>query len=76
MSVTGFYEFFNNELVSQSAGPGLMNYSFNAPASEHRGIEAVADVAPAPGWRLTASYLFNDQIYTDYNELLSGARRP
>jgi len=73
LSLTGFYEFFNNELVSQSAGPGLMNYSFNAPASEHRGIEAFADVALAPGWRLTASYLFNDQVYTDYNELLSGA---
>lgn len=73
LSLTGFYEFFNNELVSQSAGPGLMNYTFNAPASEHRGIEAAADVALAPGWRWTASYLFNDQIYTDYDELVSGA---
>lgn len=73
LSLTGFYEFFRNELVSQSAGPGLLNFTYNAPASEHRGIEASADVALAPGWRWTASYLFNDQVYTDYDELLSGA---
>ena len=31
LSVTGFYEFFENELVSQSPGPGLTSFSFNAP---------------------------------------------
>jgi iron complex outermembrane receptor protein len=72
LSVTGFYEFFNNELVSQSAGSGLPNYSFNAPASQHRGIEASADVALGGGWRLTASYILDNQIYTDYTENLTG----
>ncbi len=75
LSVTGFYEFFRNELVSQSAGPGLQSFSFNAPASEHRGIEASADVALGQGFRLTASYIFDDQIYTDYAERLSGAKQ-
>ena len=32
LSLTGFYEFFENELVSQSPGPGLPNFTFNAPA--------------------------------------------
>jgi iron complex outermembrane receptor protein len=50
-----------------------LNFTYNAPASEHRGIEASADVALAPGWRWTASYLLNNQVYTDYDELLSGA---
>ncbi len=72
LSVTGFYEFFNNELVTQSAGPGLQNFTFNAPASEHRGIEASADAALGNGWRLTASYIFDNQIYTDYTENLTG----
>ncbi|MET1046099.1 MAG: TonB-dependent receptor [Hyphomicrobium sp.] len=72
LSVTGFYEFFNNELVSQSAGSGLQNFTFNAPASEHRGIEASADVALGSGWRLTASYILDNQIYTDYTESLTG----
>jgi len=72
LSLTGFYEFFRNELVSQSAGPGLMNYTFNAPASEHRGIEAQADVALGGGFRLTTSYIYNNQIYTDYTEQLTG----
>ncbi len=73
LSVTGFYEFFRNELVSQSPGPGLPNFSFNAPASEHRGIEASANIALGHGFKLTASYTFDDQIYTDYAERLSGA---
>jgi iron complex outermembrane recepter protein len=71
VSVTGFYEFFKNELVSQSPGAGLSAYTFNAPASEHRGVEASVDLRPAPGWRMTAAYTFNDQYYTDYTERLS-----
>ncbi|MDH2311371.1 TonB-dependent receptor family protein [Methylobacterium brachiatum] len=71
LSVTGFYEFFRNELVSQSPGAGLQTYFFNAPASEHRGLEVGADWAFAPGWRGTLAYTFDDQIYTRYTEQLS-----
>ncbi len=71
LRVTGFYEFFRNELVSQSPGAGLLAYTFNAPASEHRGIEVGADWAFAPGWRGTLAYTFDDQIYTRYTERLS-----
>ncbi|MEL6063010.1 MULTISPECIES: TonB-dependent receptor family protein [unclassified Methylobacterium] len=71
LSVTGFYEFFRNELVSQSPGAGRQTYTFNAPASEHRGIEVGADWAFAPGWRGTLAYTFDDQIYTRYTEQLS-----
>ena len=71
VSLTGFYEFFRNELVSQSPGAGLLAYTFNAPASEHRGIELGARWDFAPGWRASASYGFNDQIYTDYVEQIS-----
>ncbi|MGU3539166.1 TonB-dependent receptor family protein [Methylobacterium sp. A54F] len=71
LSVTGFYEFFRNELVSQSPGAGLLAYTFNAPASEHRGVEVGAEWAFAPGWRGTLAYTFDDQIYTRYVEQLS-----
>ena len=73
LSLTGFYEFFENEFVSQSAGPGLMSYTFNAPRSEHRGIEVAADIAITKGLRFTASYLYDDQFYTKYEERLSGS---
>jgi iron complex outermembrane receptor protein len=73
LSLTGFYEFFTNEFVSQSAGPGLMNYTYNVPRSEHRGIEVAADIAIAKGLRFTAAYLYNDQFYTEYEERLSGS---
>ncbi|MCP1541337.1 hypothetical protein J2W80_001148 [Methylorubrum extorquens] len=69
--MTGFYEFFRNELVTQSPGAGLMSYTFNAPSSDHRGVEVGADWAFATGWRATAAYTFDDQIYTKYVEQLS-----
>jgi iron complex outermembrane receptor protein len=73
VSVTGFQEWFRNEIVSQATPPGSVNgsYSFNAPASEHRGFEVAIDLRPIDGWRLTSSYLFNDQYYTDYTERLN-----
>lgn len=74
LSLTGFQEFFHNELVSQSPGAGLLSYTFNAPASTHRGIEVGADWAFAPGWRGVLAYTFDDQIYTRYVEQLSAGR--
>jgi len=71
LSLTGFYEFFRNEFVTQSPGAGLQNFTFNAPASEHRGVELGADWRFYPGWRLTAAYTFLDEIYTDFTEQLS-----
>ena len=71
LSVDGFYEFFHDELINQSAGPGLTTYTFNAPRSEHRGVEALAKWAFSPGWLLTAAYTYDDQIYTQYREQLS-----
>jgi len=71
VGVTGFYEFFTNELVSQSPGAGLQSYTFNAPASEHRGIEVSADWRPLTDWRLRLAYAYDQQYYTKYVEQLS-----
>jgi iron complex outermembrane receptor protein len=74
-SVTGFYEFFRDEMVSQSAGAGLQSYTFNAPRSEHRGVLLSLDVHPMPallsGAHFTTAYMYDDQIYTEYTERLS-----
>ena len=75
LSVTGFYEFFKNEFVTQSPGAGLLSYTFNAPKSEHRGIEVAAQWRPLDGLAATLSYTFNDQIYTVYAEQLSAGTR-
>ena len=74
-SATGFYEFFRNELVSQATQVAGVSYMFNAPRSEHRGVELAADWKFYPGWRLTAAYTYLDQYYTEYTEALrsSGA---
>ncbi|WP_267427121.1 TonB-dependent receptor [Methylobacterium sp. GC_Met_2] len=74
-SVTGFYEFFRNELISQSPGAGLLSYTFNAPASEHRGVEVGGTWTSPDGWRATLAYTHDDQIYTKYTEQLSAGSR-
>jgi iron complex outermembrane receptor protein len=71
VSLTGFYEFFRNEFVTQSPGAGLQNFTFNVPASQHRGVELGVDWRPSPGWRLFTAYTFMDQVYTQYVEQLS-----
>jgi iron complex outermembrane receptor protein len=71
LSVTGFYEFFQNELVTQSPGVGLTSFTFNAPRSVHRGVEMAADWRFRPGWRFVLAYTYNDQFYTEYNEQLT-----
>ena len=74
-SATGFYEFFKDELVTQATPAGAINtsYSFNAPRSEHRGVELAADWQFYPGWRFTAAYTYLDQYYTEYTEQITNA---
>ncbi|MFT8655213.1 MAG: TonB-dependent receptor [Acetobacter papayae] len=78
IQATGFYEFYNNELVSQSAGVNTVGtYTFNAPASQHRGIVLGVDWRPLPktlpGGRIKLSYTYDNQIYTNYTEVLSNS---
>lgn len=78
LQATGFYEFYRNELVSQSAGVNTISaFTFNAPASQHRGVELGAEWTPLrhalPGARVTVSYTYDNQIYTDYTETLSNS---
>ena len=73
LSLTGFYEFFRDELVSQATPANTPNssFTFNAPRSEHRGVELAADWKFYPGWRFTAAYTYLDEIYTEYTENLT-----
>lgn len=73
VSLTGFYEFFRNELVTQATPAGAPNtsFTFNAPRSEHRGVELAADWRFLPSWRFTAAYTYLDQFYTEYVENLT-----
>ncbi|MBB2165919.1 TonB-dependent receptor [Gluconacetobacter sp. 1b LMG 1731] len=78
LQATGFYEFYRNELVSQSAGVDTVSsFTFNAPASQHRGVELGAEWTPLrralPGGRIRLSYTYDNQIYTDYTEVMSGS---
>ncbi|MBR0872481.1 TonB-dependent receptor [Bradyrhizobium tropiciagri] len=72
LSATAFYEFFKNELVSQATPVAGASFTFNAPRSEHRGVELAADWKFLPGWRFSAAYTYLDEVYTDYVESISG----
>jgi iron complex outermembrane recepter protein len=81
LSVDGFYEFFRNEFVTQFApvtptNPAPLPFTFNAPRSEHRGVEVAGLWQFYPGWRARVAYSYNNQIYTQYSETLSGAAQP
>jgi iron complex outermembrane receptor protein len=73
--LTGYYEWFRNELISQSAGVNLLAYTANAPRSVHRGVELGLAWRPLldllPGAKLEASYSYNDQYYTRFVERLT-----
>lgn len=73
--LTGYYEWFTNELVSQSAGVNLLAYTSNVPRSVHRGVELGVSWKPLPGVlpgaKIDASYSYNDQYYTDFQERLT-----
>lgn len=73
--LTGYHEWFSNELVSQSAGVNLLAYTSNVPRSVHRGVELGVSWRPLPavlpGAKLDASYSYNDQYYTDFSERLT-----
>jgi iron complex outermembrane receptor protein len=75
LSAALFYEWFHNEQVTQSAGVNLQSFTFNAPGSAHRGVQVSVDLHPLPqalvGLRLRASYLYDNQVYTDYAEQLT-----
>jgi iron complex outermembrane receptor protein len=75
ITFAGFYEWFHNEQVTQSAGVNLQSYTFNAPASQHRGVDLAINWRPLPhtlsGARIRASYQYDNQIYTAYTETLT-----
>ncbi|NKF20736.1 TonB-dependent receptor family protein [Solimonas marina] len=75
VDLTGFYEFFRDELVSQSAGVGKQSYTFNAPRSEHRGVELGVGFKPLPqalpGAQFSLAYTYDNQIYKRYDEVIS-----
>ncbi|WP_363352121.1 TonB-dependent receptor domain-containing protein [Methylocystis echinoides] len=72
VSVTGFNEWFRNEILTLSNG--LVSYQANIPASIHRGVEANIDWRPIDGWRFIAAYTFNDQFFTNYWDNLGAVR--
>jgi iron complex outermembrane receptor protein len=78
-SAAWFRESYWNELVTQSPGPSLLSFTFNAPRSLHQGLELATEWRPLgtslAGLRLQAAYTWNGQRYQEYEERLSAGTR-
>lgn len=68
VSLTGFYEWWTDEILAQRPGAGKLTYQFNAPGSVHRGAEFAADYEVWDGLKWLANYTYNNQVFTDYTE--------
>jgi iron complex outermembrane receptor protein len=72
LSLTGFHEWYQNEQLTQTAGFGTFStYTYNAPGSVHRGVEFLMDWRPIQGWQLLANYTYDNQIFTNFTEVLA-----
>jgi len=71
--LTGYYEWFRDEQVTQSAGVNLLAFTTNVPRSIHRGAELAVTWRPpsAAGGYLRVNGSYNDQRYRRYVERLT-----
>ncbi len=70
-SVTGFHEWFRNEILQLTTPSSLTYYWLNIPQSVHRGVEVNGDWRPYEGVRLLLAYTFNDQRFVNFWDPLS-----
>lgn len=68
VSLTGFYEWWADEILAQRPGAGKLTYQFNAPGSVHRGAEFAADYEIMDGLKGLVNYTYNNQVFTNYIE--------
>jgi iron complex outermembrane receptor protein len=73
VSLSGFYEWWTDEILAQRPGAGKLTYQFNAPGSVHRGAELAAEYELRDGLKWLVNYTYNNQIFTDYVEQRNSA---
>jgi iron complex outermembrane receptor protein len=75
LNAAAYYEWYRNELLTQSPGVNLLSYTFNAPLAIHKGLESTFEVrAPGNvmnGLRLQGSYTRLVEYYDSYIETLT-----
>jgi iron complex outermembrane receptor protein len=77
VSLTGYHEWFRNEILTLFAGfPALTVYSLNLPSSIHRGLELSTDWRPYEGWQFITAYTHNQQFITNFVETLPAGGAP
>ncbi len=68
--LVGFWNFFKDELISQTVAGGTGTFTTNADSSEYRGIEVAAEWMPLDGLTLSAAYTYVNAEFTDYTDTI------
>ena len=68
--LVGFWNFFKDELISQTVVGGTGSFTTNADSSEYRGIEVAAEWMPLDGLTFSAAYTYVNAEYTDYTDTI------
>ncbi len=66
----GFWNFFKDELISQSVVGGTGSFTTNADSSEYRGIEVAAEWMPLDGLTLSAAYTYVNAKFTNFTDTI------
>jgi iron complex outermembrane receptor protein len=76
--LVGFWNFFKNELISQTVLGGTGTFTTNADSSEYRGIEISAEWMPLDGLTITGAYTFVDATFINFTDtiLVGGVGTP
>ncbi len=68
--LVGFWNFFKDELITQSVVGGTGTFTTNADSSEYRGIEVAAEWMPLDGLTLSAAYTYVNAEFTDFTDTI------
>ncbi|PJA81123.1 MAG: TonB-dependent receptor [Nitrospirae bacterium CG_4_9_14_3_um_filter_51_5] len=76
--LVGFWNFFKDELISQTVVGGTGTFTTNADSSEYRGIEISAEWMPLDGVTITGAYTFVDATFINFTDtiLVGGVGTP
>ena len=76
--LVGFWNFFRDELISQTVAGGTGTFTTNADSSEYRGIEVAAEWTPIDGFVVSGAYTYVDAKFINFTDtiLVGGVGTP
>ena len=68
--LVGFWDFFKDELITQTVVGGTGTFTTNADSSEYRGIEVAAEWIPLDGLTISGAYTYVDAKFINFTDTI------